>query len=140
MIDFAYPADTKYLVDIARDITTTCRQVPLLPNGSNANDFIYLVELAISEICTNIIQHAYAGQKGEIKGKITLLDTGIFLDFFDTGIGFDPDRVSTPKSNPHDLIEGGYGLHIVRQIMDVVSYDRKEQGNHWHLEKFLRLS
>jgi hypothetical protein len=34
------------------------RQVPALPSGSNANDFIYLIELAISEICTNIIQHA----------------------------------------------------------------------------------
>jgi serine/threonine-protein kinase RsbW len=139
-IDFTYPADTKFLVDIAKDITATCRQVPLLPNVSNANDFIYLVELAISEICTNIIQHAYAGQKGEIKGQITLLNNGIYLDFYDTGHSFDPAVVPTPQSNPHDLVEGGYGLHIVRQIMDVVSYDCQERSNHWHLEKFLRLS
>lgn len=141
-VDFAYPADTKYLVQISQEIIHTCRQVPNLPSGSNANDFIYLIELAISEICTNIIQHAYAGKKGEITGQITLLNHGVYLDFYDTGISFDPATIPEPTThNPHQLIEGGYGLHIVRQIMDIVSYDYDPQrGNHWHLEKLLRFT
>jgi sigma-B regulation protein RsbU (phosphoserine phosphatase) len=139
-IDFAYPADTRYLIEISKEITSTCRQVPTLPSGSNANDFIYLIELAISEICTNIIQHAYAGQKGEITGRITLLHDGVQLDFYDTGASFDPTAIPEPKSDPGQLAEGGYGLHIVRQIMDIVNYDHHpELGNHWHLEKFVRL-
>lgn len=137
-IDFSYPADTKYLVEISKEITHTCRQLPTLPPGSKANDFIYLLELAISEICTNIIQHAYAGKKGEITGRITLLNRGVYLDFYDTGKSFDPSTIPEPSTNPYQLIEGGYGLHIVRQIMDVVTYDRhSERGNHWHLEKFV---
>jgi anti-sigma regulatory factor (Ser/Thr protein kinase) len=140
-VDFAYPADTRYLVDISKEIIDVCRQVPALPSGSNANDFIYLIELAISEICTNIIQHAYAGQKGKITGCITLLNDGILLDFYDTGASFDPTAVPEPRSDPYHLVEGGYGLHIVRQIMDMVSYDQDpNRGNHWHLEKFVRLS
>ncbi|MBI1877080.1 MAG: SpoIIE family protein phosphatase [Chloroflexi bacterium] len=140
-LDFAYPADTKYLVQISQEITHTCRQLPTLPSGSNANDFIYLIELAISEICTNIIQHAYGGKKGKISGQITLLNHGVHLDFYDTGVSFDPATIPEPSANPHQLIEGGYGLHIVRQIMDVVTYDYDpERGNHWHLEKFLRLT
>ncbi|MCL4302008.1 MAG: SpoIIE family protein phosphatase [Anaerolineae bacterium] len=137
-VDFAYPADTKYLVEISNEITSTCRQLPALPSGSKANDFIYLIELAISEICTNIIQHAYGGKKGEITGRITLLQHGVYLDFYDTGASFDPSTIPEPNANPHQLIEGGYGLHIVRQIMDVVTYNRHpERGNHWHLEKFV---
>lgn len=137
-VDFAYPADTKFLIEISNEITSTCRQLPALPSGSKANDFIYLIELAISEICTNIIQHAYGGKKGEITGRITLLQHGVYLDFYDTGVSFDPSTIPEPNANPHQLIEGGYGLHIVRQIMDVVTYNRHpELGNHWHLEKYM---
>lgn len=137
-ITLSYPADIQYLTNIAADITQSCRQLPTLPNGPNADDFIYLIELAISEICTNIIQHAYAGRPGEIDASITLLNNGIQLDFYDQGASFDPSSVPQPNSDPHQLVEGGYGLHIVRQIMDVVSYEHDpERGNHWHLIKFL---
>jgi serine phosphatase RsbU (regulator of sigma subunit)/anti-sigma regulatory factor (Ser/Thr protein kinase) len=137
-IDFLYPADISHLSEISRQISATCRELPFLPAGSRGDDFIYLIELAISEICTNIVKHAYAGKKGEIKGQVTLLNNGIELDFYDQGISFDPNTVPTPKADPHDLNEGGYGLHIVRQIMDVVSYESQPgRGNHWRLIKFL---
>ncbi len=137
-VDFLYPAHTDYLSEIAQDIASTCREMPSLPIGSRGDDFIYLIELAISEICTNIVKHAYTGKPGEINGRITLLNNGVQLDFYDTGISFDPNAVPEPVSDPHNFTEGGYGLHIVRQIMDVVSYtNSKEEGNHWHLIKFL---
>jgi serine phosphatase RsbU (regulator of sigma subunit)/anti-sigma regulatory factor (Ser/Thr protein kinase)/rRNA-processing protein FCF1 len=137
-VDFLYPADTNYLSEISRQISATCRELPSLPTGSRGDDFIYLIELAISEICTNIIKHAYGGQKGEIRGQITLLNNGVELDFYDQGIRFDPNMVPEPQADPHQLNEGGYGLHIVRQIMDVVAYENKPgQGNHWRLIKFL---
>ncbi len=136
--EFCYPADIQYLTNISQEIITTCRQLPTLVTGPNADDFIYLLELAISEICTNIIKHAYSHSQGEITGCITLLNNGVQLDFYDQGRSFDPNTVPQPKANPHELVEGGYGLHIVRQIIDVVSYEHDpELGNHWHLIKFL---
>jgi serine/threonine-protein kinase RsbW len=97
-----------------------------------------LIELAISEICTNIVKHAYAGLDGSIRGQVTLLTNGVQLDFYDRGEGFDPTSIPEPNADPHNLREGGYGLHIVRQIMDVVSYESDaEAGNHWHLVKYL---
>jgi sigma-B regulation protein RsbU (phosphoserine phosphatase) len=136
--NFSYPADVKYLNDIAKKVTTVCRQLPTLPSNPNANDYIYLIELAISEICTNIIKHAYANTEGNIDGRITLFNNGMQLDFYDTGESFDPNTIPTPKSDPYQLDEGGYGLHIVRQIMDVVSYEHDiDQGNHWCLLKLL---
>ncbi len=137
-VQFSYPANTEHLTDISREVISACRHLPALPPGSGADDFIYLIELAISEICTNIIKHAYAGQEGEITGSITLLSNGVQLDFYDFGAGFDPSSVPQPNCDPHQLVEGGYGLHIVRQIMDVVSYEHHpERGNHWHLIKLL---
>lgn len=137
-MDFCYPADTEHLADIAHEITSACRQLPALVSIPGADDFVYLVELAISEICTNIIKHAYAEAEGHITGHITLLENGVQLDFYDMGEGFDPSTVPQPQSDPRELMEGGYGLHIVRQIMDVVSYEHHpERGNHWHLIKLL---
>ena len=137
--DFSYPADTRYLTDILTKITTTCRELPALPADSRADDFIHLIELAISEICTNIIKHAYAYKKGDIRGRITLLKHGIALDFYDTGASFDPSAIPEPKSDPSNLVEGGYGLRIVRQIVDIMSYqhDPAQGHNHWYLMKSL---
>jgi sigma-B regulation protein RsbU (phosphoserine phosphatase) len=137
-LNFSYPADIQYLTNISEEIIHSCRQLPMLPTGPNADDFIYLIELAISEICTNIIKHSYAKQEGEIDARVTLLNNGVQLDFYDQGESFDPNTVPQPNSDPHQLVEGGYGLHIVRQIMDIVSYEiHPDYGNHWHLIKFL---
>ncbi len=137
-IDFSYPADLDHLNEITAKITESCRMLPSLPSGFNGDDFVYLIELAISEICTNIIKHAYAKSEGNLDGCITLLNNGIQLDFYDTGESFDPNTVPQPKTDPYALVEGGYGLHIVRQIMDVVSYEHHpKRGNHWYLLKLL---
>lgn len=140
-VDFLYPADTDYLSEISQQIIAICRELPTLPQSSRGDDFIYLIELAISEICTNIIKHAYDKKEGDISGRVTLLNNGIQLDFYDQGSSFDPNSVPEPYPDPHHLAEGGYGLHIVRQIMDVVSYEiEQDKGNHWHLIKFLTSS
>lgn len=137
-VDFSYPADIQHLNNISKEIINTCRQLPALASVSSADDFIYLIELAISEICTNIIKHAYYASEGNITGSITLLNNGVQLDFYDQGASFDPTSIPRPSTDPYKLVEGGYGLHIVRQIMDVVSYEQTPgQGNHWHLIKFL---
>jgi serine phosphatase RsbU (regulator of sigma subunit)/anti-sigma regulatory factor (Ser/Thr protein kinase) len=137
-VDFSYPAEIHYLTDIAKQVKLVCRELPGLNNSFDTEDFIYLVELAISEICTNIIKHAYADRTGNLDGRITVLNNGIQLDFYDTGISFDPNTVPQPSADPDQLSEGGFGLHIVRQVMDVVSYEHHpKRGNHWYLLKLL---
>lgn len=137
-VDFAFPADLQVLESISEQVTEACRSLPSLPPPPASDDFVYLVELAVSEICTNIIQHAYLLTSGEIRGSLILLSDGIQIDLYDDGEGFDPDSIPTPSPELDTLNEGGYGLHIVRQIMDSVQYQADTpKGNHWRLIKYI---
>jgi sigma-B regulation protein RsbU (phosphoserine phosphatase) len=145
-VRFVLPADLQILEEISQKVTQVCRSLPDLPPPPASDDFVYLVELAVSEICTNIIQHAYLMAGGEIRGSLTLLEDGIQIDLYDDGISFDPDAVPAASPEPDTLSEGGYGLHIVRQyglhivrqIMDNVHYQAgTSKGNHWRLIKYI---
>jgi sigma-B regulation protein RsbU (phosphoserine phosphatase) len=137
-IEFAFPADFQSLDHISEQVTRTCRSLPNLPPSPTGDDFVYLVELAVSEICTNIIEHAYRMTGGEIRGRLTPLADGIQIDLYDDGESFDPATVPEPSSCFDALHEGGYGLHIVRQIMDKVVYQAQtSNGNHWRLVKYM---
>ena len=75
---------------------------------------------------------------GEIRGRLTLLSNGIKIELYDDGKSFDPNAVPAPSPGPGTLNEGGYGLHIVRQIMDSVQYQADTpKGNHWRLIKYI---
>jgi sigma-B regulation protein RsbU (phosphoserine phosphatase) len=137
-VKFALPADLQVLEGISEQVTQVCRSLPDLPPPPGSDDFVYLIELAVSEICTNIIQHAYKTSGGELRGSLTPLDNGIQIDLYDDGESFDPDAVPTPATEADSLNEGGYGLHIVRQIMDSVEYQAgTPKGNHWRLIKYI---
>ena len=136
-IEFVFPADLQSLDHISEQVTRACRSLPSLPPSSTGDDFVYLVELAVSEICTNIIQHAYLVTGGEIRGRLTPLADGIQIDLYDDGDSFDPTTVPEPSPGAGSLTEGGYGLHIVRQIIDKVVYQAgTSNGNHWRLVKY----
>jgi serine phosphatase RsbU (regulator of sigma subunit)/anti-sigma regulatory factor (Ser/Thr protein kinase) len=137
-VKFALPAELQVLEGISEQVTQVCRSLPDLPPPPGSEDFVYLIELAVSEICTNIIQHAYKSSGGELRGSLTLLDNGIQIDLYDDGESFDPEAVPTPATQADSLNEGGYGLHIVRQIMDSVEYQADTpKGNHWRLIKYI---
>jgi len=138
LVEFAVPADLSSLDTVSQHVTQACRSLPNLPPPPAGDDFIYLVELAVSEICTNIIQHSYRMTGGEIRGRLSQLANGIQIDLYDDGESFDPTTIPEPPPQLDSLSEGGYGLHIVRQIMDHVTYQaHTPEGNHWRLIKYL---
>jgi PAS domain S-box-containing protein len=125
-ISFAHPAALEHL----QEASALVRQ-NALAFGAN---LAYQMELAASEIITNIIRHAYRVSSGEIRGHLALLPDRIQLDLYDDGLPFDPAEVPLPDlSTPH---EGGYGLAIARQIADELLYTPgTADGNHWRLVK-----
>lgn len=104
-----------------------------------AEEEYYQIELAIHEVCINIIRYAYPGNRsGEIRMKISAdkRKSEVKIEIRDTGIPFNPSAADPPdldaKIRRGD--RGGYGIFLSRRIMDVFDY-RREDG-----ENVLRLS
>jgi anti-sigma regulatory factor (Ser/Thr protein kinase) len=127
-VSFAYPATLDYL----NEVTELVRQATL----AYGSDFAYQAELAASELATNVIRHAYDSSPGEMRGQITLRPDRIQLDLYDDGASFDPAEL--PELDPDQPREGGYGLSIVRQLADRLSYTPgTPDGNRWRLVKLV---
>jgi serine/threonine-protein kinase RsbW len=78
--------------------------------------------LAISEACANIIRHAYHGEDGHpIELHLAVDDTKLELRIRDHGAKFDQQAYQPPDLEQPQ--EGGYGVFIIRSLMDEVEYD-----------------
>ena len=93
--------------------------------------------LSVHEICTNIIEHAYDNKGGRIEIAIYLDEqSGVLtIDLFDKGHSFDLEAV--PQPDLDDVPIRGYGLFLVRELMDTVTYSSASEKNHWRLVKRL---
>jgi PAS domain S-box-containing protein len=125
-VSFTYPATLENL----HEVTTLVRQAA----SAYGDDFAYQMELATSEIVTNVIKHAYHLSSGEVRGQITLLPDQAQLDLYDDGVSFDPSSIPAPDLTEPQ--EGGYGLYIADQMVDELVYTpASPEGNHWRMTK-----
>lgn len=104
---------------------------------AESDTLAYNVQIAVLEICKNIVQHAYPQKQGHERIRITfqMQADQIAIELFDTGIIFDPDQVQEPDIEAGRL--HGYGLYIAKQLMNEVTYCRHLNGNYWYLVKDL---
>lgn len=101
---------------------------------------LYNAQLALNEVCANIVQHAYAGHTdGEIHIKLhaTLNPALLEMETRDQGTHFDRDSVQKPELGI--IQEHGYGLFLAEELTDEVSYQTAGKENIWqlsiHIEK-----
>ena len=97
------------------------------------------LKLAVDEACSNLVMHGYAGRE---PGPITVsfaLDGGeIVITIVDHAPPFDPTQAPLPNLDApaSERRPGGLGWHIIRQIMDRVTYRADaENGNRLTLAK-----
>jgi anti-sigma regulatory factor (Ser/Thr protein kinase) len=91
----------------------------------------YHLELAVTEACLNIIRYAYAQGPGEIR-IWARLDAGcLTIEIRDDGRPFDPRDVEPPDLDRYvrDGIKGGFGVHLMRSLMEGLDYRREEKQN-----------
>lgn len=85
------------------------------------------LNLAIEEAVVNVMSYAYPpGTKGDVNIEVHTTGSHIAFTIKDNGIPFDPtttDAVDTSLPAEERPI-GGLGIHLVRQIMDSISYER----------------
>jgi anti-sigma regulatory factor (Ser/Thr protein kinase) len=90
------------------------------------------MHVVFDELLTNIISYAYPdGKEHDIGIKVELSADRLKVSMVDDGIPFNPLGVETPDTDlPLEEREiGGLGIHLVRRMMDKVSYRRRIDKN-----------
>jgi serine/threonine-protein kinase RsbW len=92
------------------------------------------IETALTEACTNVLDHAVDGQEYTVIAGFT--DETCVIEVVDTGRGFDAEQVGHAEADPSS--ERGRGIQLIRALVDRVRFDaRPENGMVVHLEKQL---
>ena len=98
------------------------------------------MNLAIEEAVVNVMNYAYpAGHKGNVRIEAHANDMRLKFTIIDSGTPFDPtakEEVDTTLSAEERPI-GGLGIHLVRQLMDSINYERIDGKNVLTLRKKL---
>lgn len=97
---------------------------------------VFAIELALGEALANVIEHAYERKSGqEIHLALSIDETKIQLSIRDFGRKFDQSAYRSPNLN--EAKEGGYGVYLIEQMMDEVSYSSPEgKGTQLNLIKY----
>ena len=98
------------------------------------------IQLAVDEACTNIIKHAYSSQGGAITIFFERNDNTVVITIQDRGKPFDPAAIPPPdlEAEVEKRQIGKLGLHLMRKLMDEVSYSfDPEEGNTLVMKKRL---
>jgi len=87
---------------------------------------IHDLRLVTSEALTNALRHG--GHSGaQIRLAYALHSDRIVITITDYNAGFDPDAVDLPDFE--ECHEGGYGIYIMKTIMDDMRYEKTADGN-----------
>lgn len=98
------------------------------------------VSVALDELLTNTLAYGVAGRPdGEVSVEVELLKDRVCATVSDNGRPFNPLEVAAPdtKLSVEDRTIGGLGIHLIRQMMDEVVYERRDDHNVVSLAKLL---
>lgn len=107
-------------LSLVRRILATCALSQNLQT-QQLND----VKLAVSEACTNVIKHAFRFDQTRKFGLMVQVSAQFYYVqlVYQDGM-FDPNTIPVPDLD--DIQEGGLGVYIMRNIMDLVEYSVDE--------------
>jgi len=89
--------------------------------------------LAIDEACTNIIRHAHGGEAKPVRLTMECRAGKLVFILIDQGGPCDPELIR--GRSLREVRPGGLGVHIIREVFDVVDYAPMETGTRLTLEK-----
>ena len=99
-------------------------------------DCVEDVRLAVSEACTNVIDHAATNDEYEVQVRVD--EHRCVIDVRNTGQGFDAASLSGVRADP--LSARGRGVEIMNAVMDGVEFTSEpEAGTIVHLVRDLQV-
>lgn len=98
------------------------------------------VNVVLDELLNNTISYGFAGREGgEVTIEVELRTDRLSVALTDDGKPFDPFGMAAPDTalSVEERQIGGLGIHLVRRMMDEVSYHRRTDRNVVILAKLL---
>ncbi len=126
MVDrLALPPDLENLRRVREFVAARAEQAGLPTEA--AKDLV----LAVDEAVTNIVVHGGQGPDGLIEVDARVQAEGCVVRILDTGRTFDP--TATPDENPPTSpldrdAPGGFGIFLIKHLVDEVSYRTTAEG------------
>ncbi len=127
------PSSTRYLEDVRRFVEQHALEADFEPKD------IGELKIAVDEACANVIEHAY---KGDDTNNIDV-DVIVRPDRFTVRIRDRGDAFSEMEYEEPDIFNfasegkaGGFGVQIMRRLMDHVEYRKKGRSNECCLTKY----
>ena len=127
MISLELPADLRALRLIGPWIRSTLE----FAGEADVDSGVQRLELALQEICVNVVEHAYDSDASKQLRLSYEGDDGHRFTVFDDGVPYDPS--TKPKVDLETPTEGGYGLFLAETLCDDVRYERRNDQNCWIL-------
>jgi serine/threonine-protein kinase RsbW len=103
-----------------------CRQSCVPDSARQAAD------LALEEHLTNVFNYGFtSGDKSWIRVRLRVSDNALHVNITDTGKAYDP--LCAPLADTSIPLEdkqiGGLGVHLMKEFMDELSYEREGRMN-----------
>jgi len=95
------------------------------------------ITMAVDEALANVIRHAYHGRSdARIELQFLAGEEQLEIRIRDTGDPADRSKICAREVGCDRI--GGLGTHIIRDVMDIVSYESRLDGNWFTAVKHLR--
>ena len=126
--------DFEEIERITQEVAIWCRKMAL------PEEIEYEIDLVLDELVSNVIRHGLKENTEHFIAVGLRRDVhDLILEVEDDGVPFNPLNAPTPDTSKplEERCIGGLGIHLVRLIMDSLSYEWREGRNHLVAKKRL---
>lgn len=106
-----------------------------------APDVVFNLNLSLEEAMTNVILYAYPNGTGSIELAVKATEDNMYFTLQDQGIPFNPltEAPEADITSPAEEREiGGLGIFLIKQLMDLVEYERQGESNILRMTKQIK--
>ena len=118
-VRLAMPAKAEYLILVRLALAGIAREVPM--SESTLAD----LKLAVTEVCGNVVRHAYGDAPGEVRVTFDVTPEAIEVAVEDDGAGLAIDDVPDVVRLDEEPAEAGMGLAIIRAVVDDLAVEAR---------------
>ena len=114
------PAKAEYLILVRLALAGIAREVPMSESA------LADLKLAVTEVCGNVVRHAYGDSPGEVRVVFAVTPDTIEVAVEDDGAGLAMEDVPDVVWLGEEPAEAGMGLAIIRAVVDDLAVEARD--------------